>query len=83
MTKRKKRVMKKSEISDFANYESIEFSHTEWRRTNRAEVIQLIKTTLEKRGSGNSLDDPITLYEQFWSFEGELLFERPYSGATL
>ena len=39
------------------------------------EVIQLIKTNLLRRGSGETKDDPIRIIVQYWDMEGNLLFE--------
>lgn len=41
-----------------------------------AEVIQVIRTTLERRGDGKVQGDPVRLIEQFWSFDGERLAEN-------
>jgi hypothetical protein len=38
-------------------------------------VIQVIETTLTRRGSGKSEDDPIRVITQYWSLDGELLAE--------
>ena len=37
-------------------------------------VIQLIKTTLLRRGKGIE-GDPVRIIEQYWDFEGNLVFE--------
>lgn len=42
----------------------------------RAEVIQVIRTDLMRRGDSASNLDPVRLVEQFWSLEGELLAEN-------
>jgi hypothetical protein len=42
---------------------------------DQAEVIQVIRTTLQRRGSGKSEEDPIRVITQFWSLDGELLAE--------
>ena len=39
-----------------------------------AEVIQVIRTTLGRRGRGTD-DDPIRRLVQYWSFDGRLLCE--------
>jgi hypothetical protein len=36
-------------------------------------VIQLIETTLTRRGNGK--DDPIRVITQYWTFDGVLMFE--------
>lgn len=43
------------------------------RNHDYARVIQVIETTLERRGDGK--DDPIRIVTQYWSFDGELLAE--------
>lgn len=40
---------------------------------DKAEVIQVIRTTLTRRGDGK--DDPIRSITQYWSLDGELLAE--------
>jgi predicted lipid-binding transport protein (Tim44 family) len=40
-----------------------------------AEVIQVIHTNLEKRGMGVE-GDPVRRVEQYWSLDGQLLFEN-------
>lgn len=42
---------------------------------NTVEVIQLIKTTLTKRGSGESMDDVVRVITQYWRMDGTLEFE--------
>lgn len=44
-------------------------------RPKQVEVIQVIKTTLARRGSGKP-DSPIRELTQFWTIDGELLLER-------
>jgi hypothetical protein len=39
------------------------------------EVIQVIKTTLLRRGSGKDASSPIRCVTQFWSMDGDLLWE--------
>jgi hypothetical protein len=39
-----------------------------------ARVVQVIETTLTRRGDG--ADTPIRIVHQYWSLEGELLAER-------
>lgn len=38
-------------------------------------IIQVIKTDLTKRGEGIE-GDPIRIIEQYWTLDGELLFEK-------
>ena len=40
---------------------------------DQAQVMQVIKTTLTRRGNGQ--DDPIRIITQYWTLEGELLAE--------
>lgn len=40
------------------------------------EIIQVIKTRLTKRGSGQIEEDPIRVVEQFWDTDGNLIGER-------
>jgi hypothetical protein len=43
-----------------------------------AEVIQVIRTELERRGTGAE-GDPYRRIEQYWTLDGKLLFENdPY-----
>lgn len=45
------------------------------------EVIQVIHTNLERRGLGRSMDDIVRRVEQYWSMDGELLWEYdPFPG---
>lgn len=39
------------------------------------EVIQVVRTTLLRRGTGRSLNSPIRCVTQYWSLTGELLAE--------
>jgi hypothetical protein len=39
------------------------------------EVVKMIKTKLLRRGEGKMKSDPIRIIEQYWDFEGNLLFE--------
>jgi hypothetical protein len=39
------------------------------------EVLQVIRTTLTRRGSGKDIGDPIRVITQYWSMQGELLVE--------
>lgn len=41
-----------------------------------ARVIQVIQTTLLRRGEGKSEENPVRVIEQFWSLDGELLAEN-------
>lgn len=43
------------------------------QRVDRAEVMQVIKTTLLRRGDGQL--DPVRIVTQYWSFSGDLLAE--------
>lgn len=48
---------------------------------DRAEVIQVIRTTLTRRGAGKDASDPVRVITQFWSLDGELLAEAdPFAG---
>jgi len=38
------------------------------------EIVQLIKTTLKRKGKGVE-DDPIRVITQYWSMDGKLEFE--------
>jgi len=40
-----------------------------------ARVLQVIATTLLRRGKGNDEDDPVRIITQYWTPEGELLAE--------
>ncbi|HMF60227.1 MAG TPA: hypothetical protein VK595_07645 [Vicinamibacterales bacterium] len=40
---------------------------------DRAELVQVIRTSLTRRGDGK--DDPIRIITQYWSVDGELLAE--------
>lgn len=37
------------------------------------EVLQVIRTNILRRGNGQ--DDPIRIIEQYWTMNGELIFE--------
>lgn len=41
---------------------------------DKVEVLQLIKTTLTRRGKGVE-ESPIRIITQYWDFEGNLIFE--------
>lgn len=45
------------------------------RALDHARVIQVIVTTLTRRGEGKSLADPMRVITQYWSMDGELLAE--------
>jgi hypothetical protein len=40
-----------------------------------ARVIPVIETTIARRGDGTSESSPIRIITQYWSFDGELLWE--------
>ena len=42
---------------------------------DEAELIEVIRTTLTKRGEGKTMKDPIRIITQYWTKSGELLFE--------
>lgn len=42
---------------------------------NTAQVIQVIKTDLLRRGEGKSADDPVRMIIQYWTMDGKLLWE--------
>lgn len=44
------------------------------RNHDYARVIQVIETTLERRGKGTT-EDPLRIVRQYYSLEGELLAE--------
>lgn len=44
------------------------------RNHDYARVIQVVETTLERRGKGVE-GDPIRIITQYWSMDGELLAE--------
>ena len=39
------------------------------------QVIQVIKTSLLRRGEGKDMSDPVRCVTQYWTLEGELLWE--------
>lgn len=45
------------------------------RNHDYARVIQVIETTLERRGTGKDENSPLRMITQYWSFDGELLAE--------
>ncbi len=42
---------------------------------DEVEVIQVIRTSLLRRGSGQSEDSPIRVIVQYWEMDGTLLCE--------
>ena len=42
------------------------------------QVVQVIRTTLLRRGTGESKDSPIRIIEQYWDFDGNLLWEKDH-----
>lgn len=46
-----------------------------------ARVLQVIETKTQ-RGSGRSLDDPVRIVTQYWTFDGEMLAERDEYAST-
>lgn len=42
---------------------------------DEVELIQVIRTTLTRRGDGESTDDPVRIITQYWSTDGKLLAE--------
>jgi hypothetical protein len=40
-----------------------------------ARVIKVIETTILRRGSGTSPDDPVRVIRQYWSLDGQLIVE--------
>lgn len=45
------------------------------REYDKAKVIQVIETTLSRRGTGKDETSPIRCITQYWSLDGELLAE--------
>jgi hypothetical protein len=45
------------------------------REYDKAKVIQVIETTLSRRGTGKDAASPIRCITQYWSLDGELLAE--------
>jgi hypothetical protein len=41
---------------------------------DRARVVQVIETTLQRRGNGK--DDPLRVVTQYWTLDGKLIAER-------
>ena len=39
------------------------------------EVLQVIRTAILRKGEGHSEDDPIRIITQYWTMQGELIFE--------
>lgn len=42
---------------------------------DQAKVIQVVVTTLTRRGSGQEASSPIRIVTQYWSLDGDLLAE--------
>lgn len=51
----------------------IDVNYVAAQRMDSAAVIQVIRTTLTRRGDGQL--DPVRMVTQYWSFSGELLAE--------
>lgn len=43
--------------------------------SDTARVIQVIETTIERRGAGDHARSPIRIITQYWSLDGNLLAE--------
>lgn len=55
------------------------YGSKDYRGQDTVRVIQVVETTLTRRGSGKSDADPIRIVTQYWSLDGELLAEvDPY-----
>ena len=39
------------------------------------EIVTLIKTTLTRRGKGKDFKDPIRIITEYWTLDGEKVFE--------
>lgn len=39
-------------------------------------IVQLVETTLTRRGEGKNLDDPVRVITQYWDFDGKLMWEK-------
>lgn len=47
-----------------------------------ARVIQVIETTLTRRGEGKDASDPVRIVTQYWTLDGHLIVEKdPYEAA--
>lgn len=42
---------------------------------NKVKVVRLIETSITKRGSGSGPNSPIRVVTQWWTMNGELVFE--------
>lgn len=42
---------------------------------DQVQIVKFIKTNLLRRGTGESKESPIRIIEQYWDFEGNLIFE--------
>lgn len=42
---------------------------------NECQVIQVIRTTLLRRGKGQTEEDPVRCVTQYWTLDGKLLWE--------
>jgi hypothetical protein len=49
-------------------------SAAEWPPMDTARVVQVIETTLRRRGNGK--DDPLRVVTQYWTLDGKLIAER-------
>lgn len=38
-------------------------------------IMQVMETTILRRGSGKSKEDPVRIITQYWDMEGNLIFE--------
>lgn len=43
---------------------------------DECKVIQVIRTTLTRRGLGKTSEDPVRIITQYWSLDGKLLWEH-------
>lgn len=43
---------------------------------NDCRVIQVIRTTLSRRGTGKDRCDPVRCVTQYWTLDGQLLWEE-------
>lgn len=44
-------------------------------RERKAEIVSLIKTNMARRGEGTEAD-PVRYIEQYWTMDGQLLWEK-------
>lgn len=43
------------------------------------QIMEVVRTRLLRKGEGKTSDDPVRIIEQYWTMEGELIFEiDPY-----